>query len=146
MNAEWFAPRPMTSKGYRCRGLKFWGQNKTAPGRGGADRAPACQKRLGESGPAGETGPGLRGFGPLRFWSRKMGTAPRIQNANHACIRGKNANRAREPICFRLSRATLCRSSCIGCMAGLRKCLKKRPRERVLQRLVFGVPLHADDE
>src|SRR4051812_47729395 len=31
-------------------------QNKRRPV-GGEDRAPACQKRLGKSGPAGETGP-----------------------------------------------------------------------------------------
>jgi hypothetical protein len=31
-------------------------------------------------------------------------------------------------------------------MAGLRKRVKEGPRERVLQRLVLRVPLHADDE
>ena len=31
-------------------------------------------------------------------------------------------------------------------MAGLRKGVKEGPRERVLQRLVLRVPLHADDE
>src|SRR5216684_4404744 len=58
---------------------------------GGEDRAPACQKRLGESGPAGETGPVKRAWRPLRFWSLKVGIARHGQNAIRACVPGKNA-------------------------------------------------------
>src|SRR5438067_8637754 len=57
---------------------------------GGEDRAPACQKRLGESGPAGETGPGLRGHVTLSAsGSGRWGRPCQYENANHAYIRGK---------------------------------------------------------
>src|SRR5437764_14119020 len=73
-----------------------WGVDKTAPGRG-EDRAPACQKRLGESGPAGETGPGLRGHVTLSAsGSGRWGRPCQSENANHAYIRGKNAYAAAE--------------------------------------------------
>src|ERR1051325_9989749 len=54
---------------------------------GGEDRAPACQKRLGESGPAGETGPVLRGLlDPLRFWLHKMGIAVRAERCDSCML------------------------------------------------------------
>src|ERR1700751_2479099 len=50
---------------------------------GGEDRAPACQKRLGETEPTGETGPFSRRLGALadsglRKWGGMMGNKAAI--------------------------------------------------------------------
>src|ERR1700730_6812153 len=64
MNAEWFAPRPMTSN--RCRGRKFWGQNKTAPGRGGGPGACLSEALGGIRARRGD------GAGFKRTWSSPL--------------------------------------------------------------------------
>src|SRR5436305_14803948 len=77
-----------------------WGVDKTAPGRGGGPGA-CLSEALGESGPAGETGPGLRGHGALSASGiGRWGRVRHSKNANHACVRGKNAYAASGTIGF----------------------------------------------
>src|SRR6266446_1625334 len=66
MNTEWFAPRPLTSKARGCLRAEVWGQKTKRRPVGGEDRAPACQKRLGEIRTRRGDGAGLkRAWRPL---------------------------------------------------------------------------------
>src|SRR5437762_11366003 len=79
MNAEWVAPRPMTSKGSQMPRADFGGRNKTAPGRGGGPGA-CLSEALGGIRTRRGNGAGFkRAYRPLRFWKRKMGSTLSIQ-------------------------------------------------------------------
>src|SRR5437763_5315051 len=124
----------------------IWGVDKTAPGRGGGPGA-CLSEALGGIRTRRGDGAGLkRAWRPLRFWNRKMGSRPAFQKCESRMrSRQKTHMTRRNQSGFGLNRATLCRSPRAGCMTGLRERLKQCPRERVLQRLVFGVPLYSDD-
>src|SRR6266516_8030010 len=69
---------------------------------GGDDRAPACQKRLGEIRTRRGNGAGYkRAWRPLRFWMLEVGIEWLAQNAIRACDIGKNAYGKQELCRFR---------------------------------------------
>src|SRR6266849_7473463 len=111
---------------------------------GGDDRAPAGQKGLGEFRARRGDGPVIRGLGalsasgPLRWVLLRL-PQMRITHATAAKMHTARRNFAEFP----LGGAAVCRSYRGGCMAGLRERGEEGPRERVFQRLVLGVPLHA---
>src|SRR5437773_11798057 len=66
MNTEWFYPRPLTSNASGTLADRKFGERTKRRPVGGEDRAPACQKRLGEIRTRRGDGAGLkRAWRPL---------------------------------------------------------------------------------
>src|SRR5207244_1661678 len=78
---------------------------------------------------------------PVKWVLRALPTM-RIMHETVAKTHASSRNFIAFPSCC----AAVCRTYRSGCMAGLREGGEEGLRERVFQRLVFGVPLHADDE
>src|SRR5712671_2302167 len=94
MNAEWFAPRPMTSKASQMPRAEIWGQNKTAPGRGGGPGA-CLSEALGGNRARRGNGTGIRGHDALSASEGEDGVAGAMlkMQITHACTAKTHARR-----------------------------------------------------
>src|SRR3979411_727946 len=79
MNAEWFAPRPMTSKALQMPRAENLGAKQNGARSGGRTGRLLVRSAWGNPGPQGGRAGFQRTGRPLRFWGRKMGATPPIR-------------------------------------------------------------------